>query len=179
MAGKAAVSKELGTEEDARLLKVLSKDLYDTALYQTDWDTILSSLVKSGFVSEKRQKKLEKKTQGDAAAAFLALLKTSRSIRRGFLLALKESATSVPSHNTLLSSLTKAVGVDMKSLEEEHTVATGTCVCVCACVCVFVCVSVSVCVCVCVCVRVRVRVNVCVCVHALCVRTCGCGCGCV
>ena len=63
MAGRAAVSKELSTEEDARLLKVLSDDLYDTVLYQTDWDTVLSSLVKSGFVSEKRQKKLEKKTR--------------------------------------------------------------------------------------------------------------------
>ena len=152
MAGKAAVSKELGTEEDARLLKVLSKDLYDTVLYQTDLGTILSTLVKSGFVSEKRQKKLEKKSQEDAAAAFLALLKTSRSIRRGFLLALKETATSVPSHNTLMSSVTKRAKVDMKSLEEEHTVVTGTCACVCAYVCV--CVCVCMCVCVCVCVRV-------------------------
>ncbi len=77
MAGRAAVSKELSTEEDARLLKVLSDDLYDIVLYQMDWDTVLSSLVKSGFVSEKSQKKLEKKTQGDAAAVFLALLKFS------------------------------------------------------------------------------------------------------
>ena len=147
MASKAAVSKTLSTEEDARLLKALCDDLYDTVLYQTDWDTILSSLVKSGFVSEKRQKVLENKTQGDAAVWFIALLKKSRSMRRGFLLTLKETATSVSSHNMLLSTLTKAAGVDMKSLEEEHvlrTVATGmwavyvcvlACVYICTCVC--------------------------------------------
>ena len=140
MAGKEAAPKELSTEQDGRLLKTLCDDLYDTVLYHTKWDMVLASLVKSGFISEKRQKVLEKKTQGDAAVTFLALLKLkkSQSIRRGFLLALKESATSVPSHNMLLSSLTKAAGVDMKSLEEEdvvHTVATGMYVCVCACAC--------------------------------------------
>ena len=82
----------------------------------------MSILVKSGFINEKRQKVLEKKTQGDAAVTFLALLKKSQSIRWGFLLALKESATSLPNHNMLLSSLMKAAGVDVKSLEEEHVV---------------------------------------------------------
>ena len=147
MAGRAAVSKTLSTEEDARLLKSLRDDFYDTVLYHTDWDTILSSLVKFGFVSEKRQKVLENKTQGNAAVSFIALLKKSQSIRRGFLLALKETATSVSSHNMLLSSLTKAAGVDMKSLEEEHvlhTVATGTWV---VCVCVLACVYICTCVC--------------------------------
>ena len=142
MAGKEAAPRGLSTEQDDRLLKALRDDLYDTVLYHTDWDMVLSSLVKSGFISEKRQKILEKKTQGDAAVAFLALLRKSQALRRGFLLALKESATSVPSHNMLLSSLTKAAGVDMKSLEEEdvvHTVATGmltVSVCVCGVVCV-------------------------------------------
>ena len=147
MASKAAVSKTLSKEEDARLLKVLSDDFYHTVLHHTDWGTILSSLVKSGFVSEKRQKVLENKTQGNAAVSFIALLKKSQSIRRGFLLALKETATFVSSHNMLLSSLTKAAGVDMKSLEEEHvlhTVATGTWV---VCVCVLACVYICTCVC--------------------------------
>ena len=142
MAGKDAVSKTLSTEEDARLLKALRDDFYDTVLHRTDWGTILSSLVQSGFISEKRQKVLETKTQGDAAVAFIALLKKSQLIRRGFLLSLKETATDLPSHNMLLSTLTKAAGVDMKSLEEEHvlrTMATGMsamCICMCACMCV-------------------------------------------
>ena len=81
MAGKEDVTKTLSTEEDARLLKALRDDFYETVLHRTDWGTILSSLVKSGFISEKRQKVLETKTQGDAAVAFIALLKKSESIR--------------------------------------------------------------------------------------------------
>ena len=77
MAGRAAVSKTLSTEEDARLLKALCDYLHDTVLHHTDWDTVLSSLVKFGFVSEKRQKVLENKTQGDAAVAFITLLQHS------------------------------------------------------------------------------------------------------
>ena len=136
MAGKAAVSTGLSAQQDDRLLKTIRDVLYDTVLNHTDWETVLSILVKSGFINEKRQKVLEKKTQGDAAVAFLALLKKSQPIRWGFLLALKESASSLPNHNMLLSSLTKAAGVDVKSLEEEHAVAkvaagmSTVCVCV-------------------------------------------------
>ena len=123
MASKEAVSTGLSAEQDDRLLKAIRDELPDSVLHKTDWETVLSILVKSGFINEKRQKVLEKKTQGDAAVTFLALLKKSQPIRWGFLLALKESATSLPSHNVLLSSLMKAAKLDVKILEEEHAVA--------------------------------------------------------
>ena len=143
MAGKEAEApRGLSTEQDDRLVKVLRDDLYDSVLYHTDWDTVLSSLVKSGFISEDRLRKLTNKPKSDAAASFQALLMRAKSqvLRRGFLKALKESATSVPKHNMLLSSLTKAAGVDMKSLEEEDVVLTAASgmSAVCVCVCVFV-----------------------------------------
>ena len=149
MAGKDAVSKQLSPEQDDRLAQVLRSDMYDTVLRHTDWDIILPILVKYQLISEKRQEVLKTKTKGDAAVAFPALLtrKKSQALRRGFLLALKESAPAVQNHNMLLSALTKATGVDVKRLEEEHVaseMATGAllCVCVCVCVCVRECVCV-------------------------------------
>ena len=135
------ISKEPSTEQDERILKAIRGDFHDTVLYKTDLKSLLPILVKSGYMSESRQRTLTKKTEGDASATFQALLirRKSQTLRRGFLLALKESAMSVPSHNMLLSSLTKAAGVDMKSLEEEHVVrtayvVTGTsAVCLCPC----------------------------------------------
>ena len=140
--GEQNISKEPSAEQDERILKAIRDDFHETVVYKTDLKSLLPILVKSGYMSESRQRTLTKKTEDDASATFQALLTKSKSqtLRRGFLLALKESAMSVPSHNMLLSSLTKAAGVDIKSLEEEHVVrtahvVTGTsavCVCVCA-----------------------------------------------
>ena len=147
MAGKDAVSKYLSPEQDDRLAQALrSDDVYKIVLLYTDWDIILPILVKYQLISEKRQEVLKTKTKGDAAAAFPALLtrKKSQALRRGFLLALKESAPAVQNHNMLLTILTRATGVDVKGLEEEQVaseLATGALLCVCVrawCVCVCV-----------------------------------------
>ena len=139
-AGEPISSKEQSAELDERILHAIREDFHETIVYKTDLKSLLPVLVKFGYLSENRRRIFERKSLRDATALFHALLtiEKSRSLRRGFLLALKETATSVSSHNTLLSSLTKAVGVDMKSLEEEHAVATGTCVCVCCSTCLSV-----------------------------------------
>ena len=143
--GETFTPKEPSANQDERILNAIREDFYETIVYKTDLKSLLPILVKSGHLSENRQRKLTNKPQRDAATSFQAMLMRAKSqaLRRGFLLALKETATSVPSHNMLLSSLTKAAGVDMKSLEKENVVLTAAsgmstlCVraCVHACVC--------------------------------------------
>ena len=118
-------------EQDERILKAIRDDFHETVLHTTDLKSLLPILVKFGYISEERHEKLKTKTQSDAAATFQAMLrkKKSQALRRGFLLALMESATSVRDHRTLLNTLIEAAKVDMKSLMEEErdarAVATG------------------------------------------------------
>ena len=147
--GRQAVSKE-PTVQDKRLLEAL-RDYYQTLTSTVDVESLLPILEKSGCISKERREILKKKARSNATATFYSLLTRNKSqaLRRGFLLALKESAASIPNHGTLLTTLTSAAEVDMKSLEEERVVgavAAGMS----ACVCVRACVRVCVCVCVCV-----------------------------
>ena len=142
--GEQVVSRE-PTEQDKRILDALRANCQMTPNL-VNLKSVLPIMEKSGYISEERREiLLKRKTQSDAATAFHILLmrKKSQALRRGFLLALKESAASVPNHQILLAALTEAAELDIKNLEEESVVgavATGmsalsvrarACVCVC------------------------------------------------